>query len=72
VDRFVQINKEFPVDSQPFKELKLFFEYRINVIKKVKKEKVYRFYIFDGEEVSQSEVLERMEQELMFLRNAGA
>lgn len=71
VDRFVQINKEFPVDSQPFKGLKLYFEFRLNNIKVGKREELYKFYIFDGEDVSQSEVQERIEQELMFLVDAG-
>lgn len=71
VDRFAEINKKFPIDSSPFRGLKLFFEYSLNEIKLFKKENVYRFYIFDGQDVGQSEVLERMEQELMFLRDAG-
>jgi hypothetical protein len=41
------------------------------VDRKDKKGKVYRFYLFDGESVSQTELLERMEQESLFLVDAG-
>jgi|GEM_PF-5429872 hypothetical protein len=54
----------------PYQGVKLYFEYRIND-RKGKNGKTFRFYLLDGDAVSRTELLERMEQETMFLVDAG-
>lgn len=58
--------------ASPYQGLKLYFEYRI--IERVGKGKhpvVHRFYLLDGENVTRTELLERMEQEALFLQDTG-
>jgi len=70
-DRFAENKKDSTDPDSPYLGLKLYFEYRLNEDRKGKKSKVYRFYLLDGEGVSQTELMERMEQEAMFLVDAG-
>jgi hypothetical protein len=51
--------------------MKLYFVYRLNNVRKSDKDKVHRFYLFTGENMSQGEIQERMEQEIQFLLEAG-
>jgi len=70
-DQFAENKEDSAHPESPYKGLKLYFEYRLNEDRKVNMDKVYRFYLLDGESVSQTELMERMEQEAMFLVYAG-
>lgn len=70
-DRFDTITVGAADDGSPFKGLILYFDYRLNNFGKGRKDKVHRFYLLDGEAISQTELLERMEQEALFLLDAG-
>ena len=69
-DRFSGINSKFPEEAEgsPFRGLKLYFLYKLGGDRKGE---TYRFDIFDGQDVSLSEIEERMERETMFLGDAG-
>ena len=69
--RFAEHKKDSAHPDSPYQGLKLYFEYRINESGKGKKDKVHRFYLLDGQSVTKTELLERMEQESLFLVDAG-
>lgn len=70
-DRFSENKKDSADPDSPYLGMKLYFEYRLHEDRKGKKGKIYRFYLLDGEGVSQTELLERMEQESLFLIDSG-
>ena len=70
-DRFDTITVDAADDGSPYAGLILYFDYRLNTFGKGKKDKVHRFYLLDGEAISQTELLERMQQETLFLLDAG-
>ena len=69
--RFAEHKKDSAHPDSPYQGLKLYFEYRINESGKGKKDKVHKFYLLDGQSVTKTELLERMEQESLFLVDAG-
>jgi hypothetical protein len=58
-------------EGSPYEGLMLYFTYRLNDARKGKKDKVYRYYLLDGDPLSRTEQLARMEQEALFLADAG-
>jgi GTP cyclohydrolase II len=70
IERLAEHIHGFADHRSPYQGIKLYFEYRIND-RKGKKVKTYRFYLLDGDAVTRTELLERMEQETMFLVDAG-
>lgn len=70
-DRFAEHKEDSALPDSNYQGLKLYFEYRLNEDRKGKKGKVYRFHLMDGESVSQTVLLERLEKEALFLIDAG-
>ena len=59
-------------DGSPYQGLLLYFDYQHNDYSgKGKKDKVHRLYLLDGGLTTQTDLLERMEQETLFLLDAG-
>ena len=70
-DRFDKITSDVADDGSPYEGLILYFDYRLNAIGKGGKGNIHRFYLLDGNATSQTDLLERMEQEALFLLDAG-
>ncbi len=70
-DRLDKVTVDSESNRSPYTGLILYFDYRFNAIGKSVKDNIHRFYLLDGEDTSQSELLERMEQETLFLLDAG-
>jgi hypothetical protein len=70
-DRLDKITVGSTDEGSTYEGLLLYFDYRLNERGKGSKEKIYRFYLLDGEATSQTELLERMESEVLFLMDAG-
>jgi hypothetical protein len=71
MERFNTVIGDSADPDSPYEGLILYFTYRLNDARKRKKDKAYRFYLLDGEAISRTELLERMEQEALFLVDAG-
>lgn len=71
IERFVEHPDDSTDNHSPYQGIKLYFEYRVNDAGRREKDKIHRFYLLDGESVTKTELLERMEQESLFLVDAG-
>lgn len=70
-DRIDQIAVDSADGGSPYAGLILYFSYRLNNTGRRSKDKIYRFYLLEGEATSQTELLERMDQESLLLLDAG-
>jgi hypothetical protein len=70
-DKIVENKEGSAHPDSPYQGLKLYFEYWLNESRKGKKDKVHRCYLLDGKPVSQTVLLERMEQAALFLTDTG-
>lgn len=70
-DKFAENKEGSAHPDSPYQGLKLYFEYRLKGTGNGKNDEVHRCYLLDGKSVSHTVLLERMEQEALFLIDAG-